>query len=552
MGNNIRSIYLRCVFLGTIVFCCFMQANAQSASFLGDGTQDFVRREQLLGKANAKNGLLLQSFSSVYAAVDSLLPPWKAFAKKPSKTISPVVTWLPFSSTIQYNSHHPYGWNDGAMIPAKGLQTTISGGIAATVGKFSLVLKPELVYAKNPEFEGFSTENGDIYWAEMYKLLNKIDMPERFGSNAYHKILPGQSSIRYNTGSFSAGVSTENIWWGPGRYNALVMSNNAPGFAHITVNTVKPIETGIGSFEGQLIAGSLSSSGIFPPDTNRYYNGVRLYQAKQEKARYVTGFMLSWQPKWVKGLFVGFAKTSYLYSSDLGIADIFPLDGLIRSGSEKAGKKASLGSLFARYVMPEERAELYFEYGRNDKSASLINIIADNRYARGYVAGFRKLFASRRKHFIEFAAEFTQLQLPTAGLVQQAVSWYAHPSVRQGYTHEGQVLGSGIGPGSNSQLVDISWVKDFTKVGLRFERITRNNDFYYSAFVHTDDFTRHWIDISTTLHADWQYKQFIFSSRMGLIRSLNYEWYIFPGLGYFKNGYDVLNFHANVSVAFRL
>ena len=28
------------------------------------------------------------------------------------------------------------------------------------------------------------------------------------------------------------------------------MSNNAPGFAHITLNTIKPIETGIGTFEG--------------------------------------------------------------------------------------------------------------------------------------------------------------------------------------------------------------------------------------------------------------------------------------------------------------
>ena len=558
MKNNKRPGCLYCLFFGVSLFCCLIQINAQTSSFLADGVQDFVRREQLLGKVDLKNGLLVQSFSTNYRALDSLLPEWYSSKGNKGLTIlrgsSIKLQWLPFSSTQQYNSHHPYGWNNGAMIPSAGLQALASGGISIELGKFSIQFKPEFVYAQNTAFETFPTEHYDVYWARYYQLLNKSDIPERFGDKAYHKILPGQSSIRYHTGSFSVGLSTENLWWGPGRYNALMMSNNAQGFAHITLNTIKPVVTGIGTFEGQLIAGSLSSSGILLSDTNRYYNSERLYQAKREASRYITGITVSWQPKWVKGLFVGFTKASYLYGSDIsGIADILPLEGVIRSNTEKNNKKASLGSLFARYVMPEEHAELYFEFGRNDKSPSLINIVTDNGYPRAYVAGFRKLFAlQKRNHFIEFSSEFTQLQLPTAELIQQAASWYTHPYVRQGFTNRGEVLGAGIGPGSNSQLVDISWVKGFTKVGLKFERIARNNDFFYNAFVITQDFTRHWIDISTTFHADWQFKRFLFSSQMALIRSLNYEWYIFPGLGYFKNGYDVLNFHANLSFSYRL
>lgn len=531
----------------------------QNSSFLADGVQDFVRREQLFGKVDLKNGLLNQSFASGYSALDSLLPGWQIPTNKEKRSLlakSSAVTmlWLPFSATGQYNTHHPYGLNDGAMIPSRGIEGLISGGIVLSSGNFSLQFKPEFVYAQNTAFETFPEEHNDVYWARYYQLLNKSDIPERFGENAYRKFFPGQSSIRYHTGSLSVGISTENLWWGPGRYNALVMSNNAPGFVHITFNTIKPVVTAIGSFEGQLIAGSLSSSGIAVPDSNRYYNGTRLYQPKNEETRYLTGLTLSWQPKWVKGLFVGFTKVSYLYHSDIsGIADVFPLEGIIRSGSEKNGKKASLGSLFARYVMPEDHAELYFEYGRNDKSPSLLNLVTDNGYPRAYVAGFRKLFPSRKRNsYIEFASEFTQMELPNAELIQQGASFYTHPYVRQGFTNDGQVLGAGIGPGSNSQLLDISWVKGFTKVGLRFERIAHNNDFYYNAFVITQDFTRHWIDLSTSLHANWQFNRFLFSSQMGLIRSLNYQWYIFPDLGYFKNGYDVLNFHANVSFSYRL
>ncbi|MFN5226194.1 MAG: hypothetical protein ACK5CP_06570, partial [Bacteroidota bacterium] len=71
----------------------------------------------------------------------------------------------------------------------------------------------------------------------------------------------------------------------------------------------------------------------------------------------MTGLTISWQPKWVKGLTLGMAQASYQYLSDVkGIADILPLAGVVISSSQKAGKKAALGSLFARYVLPKDHA----------------------------------------------------------------------------------------------------------------------------------------------------------------------------------------------------
>ncbi len=528
---------------------------AQSTSFLADGIDDYIRRSQLLGKLSIQSSLTNRSFIENYQLTDSVLH-WNDQKKSGAGSLLQI-QYSPLTITQQYNSHHPYGWNDDGMIPARGLQTLVSGGIYASVGHFSFQVKPEFVYAQNTAFETFPHEHYDIIWEHYYQWLNKSDIPEMFGTKPYTHFFPGQSSIRYNTGAVSVGVSTENLWWGPGTRNALVMSNNAPGFIHFTVNTVKPIQTNIGSFEGQIIGGSLSSSGILPPDRNRYDSTNQLiYIPKKEASRYIAGMVLSWQPKWIKGLFLGFTKAAYLYTSDIsGIADIFPLEGIIKSSAEKNNKKAALGSLFIRYAMPGEKAELYIEYGRSDKSPTLINLANETGYPRAYVAGFRKLFPTKRNAYIEFASEFTQMQLPTADLIQSASSWYTHTYVRQGYTNNGQVIGAGIGPGSNSQMANISWVKNFIKVGLLFERVVHNNDFYYNTFVASaaaNDFTRHWIDLSTTAHVDWQFKKFLLSSQMSLIRSLNYEWYIFPDLGYFRNGYDVLNFNAKISLAYRL
>ncbi|MDE3145064.1 MAG: hypothetical protein KGL19_12980 [Bacteroidota bacterium] len=516
---------------------------------------DYLKRQQLSNGSFANVSFCVRPLPLSYldSTVEGL--DWnKTKTLKAGSTIFSALEFLPFTISQEYNSLHPYGWNDAAMIPAAGYQVLMSAGIYARIGKLSVQIQPEIIGAQNSSFETYGIGYWDAHWASYYQWLNTSDIPEKFGDNTYKKFLPGQSSVRYNTGNISVGISTENMWWGPGRHNALVMSNNASGFLHATINTSKPIQTKIGAFEGQIIGGALSNSNILPPDTNSNFNGVRLYQPKNEDQRYISGMVLTWQPKWVPGLFLGFAKASYLYRSDIsGIADMLPLEGIIKSNSEKQNKKSSLGSVFVRYVMPEENAEVYAEYGRSDRSASIINLMSDKDYPRGYVVGMRKLSDKRPNGSqIEFAAEVTQLDLPNATLIGEAKSWYTNDYVRQGYTNGGKVIGAGIGPGSNSQMIDISWVKGMNKVGFMFERLVHNNDFYYFTFTSPVDNTRHWIDLSTTFHADWKYKRFLFSSEMALIRSLNYEWYVIPGSPYFQNGYDFLNLHGRLAVSYRL
>ncbi|MBV9987590.1 MAG: hypothetical protein JO301_07920, partial [Chitinophagaceae bacterium] len=255
-------------FLFSLAFVCMQRANGQNASLLGDGTDDYIRRSQLLGRISLESGLMNRSFSSNLSALDSVLD-WKP--KLQIKTKYAIrFDILPVSVTGQFNSHHPWGGNDGSMIPAKGFQTAVSAGFALHTNHFSIQVRPEFIAAQNSDFQTFPTDMADQYWTQYYRWLNSSDLPEKFGNGAYTKVLAGQSSIRFNTHNLSLGLSTENMWWGPGYFNALVMSNNAPGFLHGTLNTIKPFVTGIGTFEGQIIGGSLRGSGILPPERNRY------------------------------------------------------------------------------------------------------------------------------------------------------------------------------------------------------------------------------------------------------------------------------------------
>jgi hypothetical protein len=436
---------------------------------------------------------------------------------------------------------------------------TAVGGIYLQVGRhITIQAAPKFGYAANPRFETMSQQLGDRVWASYYQFLNTSDIPEQFGAKFYRKVLPGQSSIRYNAGPFSYGISTENLWWGPGWRNALIMSNNAPGFLHGTFNTVHPIITGIGNFEWQIIGGKLESSGILPPRIYSSYNGVFLYQPKREEWRYLTGMVLTWKPKWVHNLFLGIAKASYLYHSDISNPlDILPLQGFFGTKittTERDGKKSSLGSLFARYTMPEEKAELYMEYGRKDMAMMPLDLVQSSPFRRAYVAGFRKLYDTRTHNGnIQVALELAEMEAPTISLTQNPDSWYTDKYVTQGYTQMGRVIGAGIGPGGSSQTLEIAWVNGLKKIGLAFERLRHNNGFYYYAFSYLGDYRRYWVDMSTTFKYDWNYKRFILSAKLTITRSDNYDWLVIqvdPN-NYFAPSNEFLNVSGRLQLNYR-
>ena len=81
-----------------------------------------------------------------------------------------------------------------------------------------------------------------------YAIGSVLDRPSRRGSATSRSI----ASTRDNRLPWSisrrrgVGISNENQWWGPGISNALILSNNAPGFPHAFVRTAHPWKTPLG------------------------------------------------------------------------------------------------------------------------------------------------------------------------------------------------------------------------------------------------------------------------------------------------------------------
>jgi hypothetical protein len=476
------------------------------------------------------------------------------------------VTWI-----NQFNSDRPAGLNDGPMIPARGYQTMISAGVYFQYKHLSIQLRPEFVNAENLNYQGFphtlyDPVLADQRWYQYYHYdLNKIDNPEKFGDKTYHKTFWGQSSIRINYGAISLGLSTENLWWGPGIYNSLLMTNSAPGFAHFTLNTVRPIKTPIGSFEGQIVAGELTSSGFTPPEPTRNYNGgPPLYDPKPNDWRYFNGMVFSYQPKWVPGLFLGLTRSFQEYEKDmesslkdLNFCDVFPIFSSFSkknagSTAADANKRDQLSSVFMRWVWLKARGEIYLEYGRKDYFWDQRDLSVEASYSSAYTLGIRKLtpLKGHTNEYIQFNLEVTQLEMNPTTRNRGGESWYISDVVRDGYTNQGQLLGAGIGPGSNLQTLNISWIKSLKKIGIEIQRYMHNNDFYNT---YIKDVRNNWVDLSAALVAEWDYKNLLLNARVEDIRTMNYEWDYRPppSPAYWVAGKDIYNFHFQLGITYR-
>jgi hypothetical protein len=552
----------------------FLISNSQTINLNESYLTDYLRTSQLLGNFKSdisfslkpldigKNGL---EINKEIFDTEKYAPTLLSFLKGNAK-----IKILPIDYNIEFNSHHPYNRNNGSMIPNRGYQHILSAGIFAEIGPLSIQLKPEHLYSQNKDFEGFPDNHYPIIWAKRYILWNGMDAPERFGEKSISKTLIGQSSIRLNFKGLSLGLSNENIWWGPAIRNSIMMSNHARGFKHITFNTTKPLKTKIGNFEWQFVTGRLENSGFTPPNTDYTYAGTNIYVPKinqngeTDDWRYFQGYSITYSPKWISGLSLGLIRWVQMYSALVegkyfwmdGKPTYFPLfSNLFRKNDKYSDYEAQTdqgAGVFLRWLWKDSKAEIYAEFHYNDAKQNLRDLLLDSDHARAATVGIQKIFHSKNNNFnYLFSWEWTQMEQTGGRLLREAGSWYRHGSVHDGFTNHGEVLGSGIGPGSNSHYFALSRIRDKEKIGIALEIIDQDNDFYYRAFESAKDYRRYWKDFNLHVNFSKKYKNLWLSSNLMYSRSLNYQWELDDtATPYYHPGNDVNNFHMTLKLAY--
>ncbi len=548
-----------------IFFFFLLSINSQNINVNNSYNYDLLRTSILKGKIITGYSLNLKPIES-NDFNELLTYQYKTIFKNKNESIK--IKSLGIDYFIEYNSHHPYNRNNGSMIPNRGYQHIISPGIFFKIGPLNIQLKPEHHYSQNKKFDGFWEGHYPEIWAKRYRLWNLIDMPERFGEIRHNSTTIGQSSIRLNWKKISFGISNENIWWGPSIRNSIMMSNHAPGFKHLTLNSIRPLNTFLGNFEFQLISGKLENSGYNPPRTDFEYAGTKLFVPKinqngaTDDWRYLQALNISYNPKWIDGFSIGFIRWVQMYSELVkgnyswieGNPSYFPIfSNILRKNDLYANYEAQVNQaagFYFKWFWKKSKTEIYMEFHHNDAKQNLRDILVDSDHSRAATVGIQKVFDIGEKDFL-FNWEWTQMEQTASRLARNAGYWYEHSFVYDGYTNNGEVLGSSIGPGSNSHYISINRLRKYEKFGLAFEIIDHDNDFYHVAFASAKDYRRYWKDFNFHLNYNNRFKNFSFSGNITYIRSLNYQWQLDDfATPYYHPGRDVDNFHLSLKFTY--
>ena len=530
---------------------CLVTAQAQTISVLNPILDDAVRRAQLWGDVPLTSSMCIRPVhadrvlgikdpfgqDSIYDFIQAGGVDKPLNLRFQDKRGLFKVQMVPINVKLQYNSHHDHGWQDGPMVPNRGAQVFASGGVHLKLTKFvEAQFAPEVVYAQNRAVPNGWNPPVRSWWS---------DLPERFGTEAYQRNFPGQSYLRVNLGPISAGVSSENVSWGPGPYTGLIQSNNAPGIPHLDIHTNKPIKTAIGSFEMMVIAGNLRYSG-FGYDAGPNPGGAHLpdvyrVPARDSLIRLYSSLAGVYNPKWFPGLSLG--ATRSIWTEGPITPGSVPWPTYLRlaisspTGLWYQGAYDQMASLFARYVMPESHAEIWVEYALDDARADFEDFFVSPGHSRAYQVGFRKLHEiNGRKEYLDIGYQLIHCEAAKEVMIRRQYGWPVFYD--SDYTNYGQVIGAGIGTGSNMVLFHVDRIKGKRRVGGYIEWLQRNNDNIYSGRTpwlgtwYGYDFTKKYTEVSLGLNVQEVRGPYLYYLKAMFTQTYNWNNWYHPTRGY--------------------
>lgn len=377
------------------------------------------------------------------------------------------------------NTASPYGQNDGALWQGKGYNTSLTAGARLEGYGLEVTFKPQLSWSQNRNFKilhgvyGSNDENDYSYFWR-----GNIDLVQRYGDSSFWTFDWGDTEIRYTWHTLTAGFGFQSPWLGSAWLNPMLGSNNAPAYPKFDIGLRKtPVHLPwlgwyVGDIEGRAWLGYLTESDYFDfnPDNNH---------------RQLTGFSAAYSPSFLPGLTVGANKICINYWKDKSIKYLNPFYSTNGSQTGDGIDEDQKMSLFADWLFPQVGFEVYGELGIDDYSAKKTS---NPFHTAIYTVGAKKILSISKKHNIygEILFEWSNFEMSQDfQLNWKYMGYYAHGSIAQGYTQNGQILGAGGGYFGNSQFLGFKVYYPKGNVMLFFHRHRPDNNYIYNIGLDT-------------------------------------------------------------------
>jgi hypothetical protein len=376
--------------------------------------------------------------------------------------------WLRPGARVTWNSSTPTGTEVGPAWTGRGVTAEVRAGVLANVWRLHLQLEPVAWQAQN---QAFPLVNEAVVGSGDPRFAGNIDLPQRFGTKAYGRIDPGNSTAWVELPLVNVGLSARAQTWGPAREFPLMLSPNAGGFPHLYAGTRDGLPIGIGRLHWRVMGGAPAQSAWSPlPDSI---------------ARWAMGVAATFTPRGLPGLEVGGTRFIHALAGRrwpaLGDYRRLFTGGLSGTGKLNLSTENQLASAFFRWQPPRARFAAYGELLRDDYSLDVRRGLQYPDDLRSYLLGIERVLIASSTQLRTLHAEFVNAELPSSNLGERGGSEdvrrfgtpfppYLHGGVLQGHTARGQLLGSPTAYGGAGWRLGYS---NFTPVGRRSFRVER-------------------------------------------------------------------------------
>lgn len=371
---------------------------------------------------------------------------------------------------LTYNSDYPFGSNDGLVWAGRGVTVEAEAGVGGRLGPITWRIVPEITWAQNASFPMVEQQASARFPYADADHPNTIDLPQRFGGTSFATFHPGQSTVRLDGRGLVLGISTANQIWGPADEYPIVLGAHGPGFLHGFAGTSHPWNIGIGRIHGRVISARLEQS---------KYSTVPADSA----LRFATGIVGIYLPPGIDGLEIGgsYFTHSPWPAEGIGLRPFFtPLAKFARlSMFDLARDDVSLdvengiAATFFRWHFPAARLELYGEMASEDKRHNVRDLALQPEHNSAYTLGARKVWAGDSGEFFSLRGEVLNSARSHLARNRRQEPFYIHATLRQGHTHQGQVLGTPAAFQGGGSTIELAKFDSRGRLSLAWARIVR-------------------------------------------------------------------------------
>lgn len=394
---------------------------------------------------------------------------------------------------------------DGAAMTGVGLELLLSTGIRGALGPLHYRLEPEFFASQNRDHQTLPSGDAarDPFASPFYFGAFSADLPSRPGDDARVTAAWGESGLWWSGRRAFVGLLATTPQWGP-LGEGLVLGHSAPGVPRLEAAfTWQP---GAGAVRLRWFTGIVQESDWFdanPDNDTRLLSGARVELDADRRLQ------------------LGLART-VMSASGRGTlaAALHPFAG---ATSDPVIDIVSADMLYHHEVAGTTG---WLEVARQ---APLEGVRAFLRFPTKGIA-FRAGLTQRlrRTDAAEWSASMELVRLDQSGTTtdETPTDFYTSPTVVHGWTHRGQPLGSGLGPGGQRQLARLDRTGRTWRLGVFVERARHNEDAMYRQAATVGEW--HDVTLQAGMIAARRIGDYDVAARLSAGKRLNY---LFQGAG---------------------